>query len=80
MWAAMAVYDGGGTTERQLRSACPSLGVAYWRPEFERFNFFGTHLGKLAADNRAEGVCSRRWPSTRLRTFLDRQLIFASTF
>jgi len=40
MWAAMAVYDGGRTTERQLRSACQSLGVAYWRPEFERFNFF----------------------------------------
>lgn len=34
MWAAMAIYDGGGTTERQLRAACESLGVAYWRPDF----------------------------------------------
>jgi hypothetical protein len=37
LWAAMAIYDGGGTTEWQLRAVCADLGVRYWRPEFERF-------------------------------------------
>jgi hypothetical protein len=33
----MAVYDGGGTSERHLRGACERLGVTYRRPEFELF-------------------------------------------
>ncbi|MBW0101637.1 hypothetical protein [Pseudonocardia sp. KRD291] len=36
MWAAMALNDGGGTSERTLRGVCAVQGVAYVRPDFER--------------------------------------------
>ena len=35
-WAAAAICDGGGTTERTLRGTCETLGVAYWPPDFDR--------------------------------------------
>ncbi|MBW0101469.1 hypothetical protein [Pseudonocardia sp. KRD291] len=36
MWAAMALNDGGGTSERTLRGVCTREGVRYYRPDFER--------------------------------------------
>jgi hypothetical protein len=38
MWAAAAVFDGGGTTERELRGTCASLGVHYCPPDFDRLS------------------------------------------
>jgi hypothetical protein len=34
MWAAMAIGDGGGTPERDLRRACQWEGVRYYPPDF----------------------------------------------
>ena len=34
MWAAMALCDGGGTPERDLRRACEWEGVRYYPPDF----------------------------------------------
>jgi len=34
MWAAMAIGDGGGTPERDLRGACEGVGVRYYPPDF----------------------------------------------
>lgn len=36
MWAAMALNDGGGTSERTLRGVCMREGVRYYHPDFER--------------------------------------------
>lgn len=38
MWAAMAINDGGGTSERTLRGVCAMEGVRYYRPNFERLS------------------------------------------
>jgi hypothetical protein len=35
LWAAMALADGGGTLERDMRHACRRLGVDYWPPDFD---------------------------------------------
>lgn len=34
-WAAMAVADRGGTSERQRRGVCWELGVPYWAPDYD---------------------------------------------
>lgn len=36
MWAAMAINDGGGTSERTLRGVCAMEGVRYYCPDFGR--------------------------------------------
>lgn len=38
LWAAMAVCDGGGTPEREVRGACELRGLPYYPPDFGRLS------------------------------------------